>query len=165
MSEALRPADFLPQHPPMIMLAELISVDVPGVASAVPDTSPGCIFYDPELKGVPACAALEYMAQTMALAVGAEYRRRGGSPKIGFVLGTRRLEVKIATFESGKRYVVNAKCVYDDNEFASFDCMIADPDGATVATALLTAYQPPESMLEQGEVVLEGGKVERWKGE
>ena len=67
MNETLRPADFLPHRPPMILLAELISVDVPEEASAVADTSPGCIFYDPELRGVPACAALEYMAQTMAL--------------------------------------------------------------------------------------------------
>lgn len=156
MSESLCPADFLPHRPPMILLSELISVDVPGVASAVADTSPGCIFYDPELKGVPACAAVEYMAQTMALAVGAEHRRRGRPPRVGFVLGTRRLEVKVATFESGKRYVTNAKCVYGDDEFASFDCSITDPDGATVAAALFTAYQPPESLLAQGEVVLEG---------
>ena len=156
MTAALRLEDLLPHRPPMIMLAELISVDVPGEASAVADTSPGCIFYDPELKGVPACAALEYMAQTMALVVGAEHRRRGQTPKVGFVLGTRRMEVKVATFESGKRYVANAKCVYDDDEFASFDCSITDPDGTTVATALFTAYQPPESVLAQGEVVLEG---------
>ena len=155
MSESLPPADFLPHRPPMIMLSELISIDVPGEASAVADTSPGCIFYDPELKGVPACAALEYMAQTMALAVGAEHRRRGQTPKVGFVLGTRRMEVKVAMFESGKRYVANAKCVYDDAEFASFDCSITDPAGVTVATALFTAYQPPESVLKQGEVVLE----------
>ena len=155
MNEPLRPADFLPHRPPMILLAELISVDVPEVASAVPDTSPSCIFYDPELKGVPACAALEYMAQTMALVVGAERRRRGLAPRVGFVLGTRRMEVKVATFESGKRYVANAKCVYDDNEFASFDCSITDPDGTMVAAALFTAYQPPERVLEQGEVVLE----------
>lgn len=156
MTAALRLEDLLPHRPPMIMLAELISVDVPKVASAVLDTSPGCIFYDPELKGVPACAALEYMAQTMALVVGAERRRRGALPKVGFVLGTRRMEVKIATFESGKRYVANAKCIYDDGEFASFDCSITDPDGATVAAALFTAYQPPENVLERGEVVLEG---------
>ena len=155
MSESLRPADFLPHRPPMILLAELISVDVPGVASAVPDTSPSCVFYDPELKGVPACAALEYMAQTMALAVGAERRRRGRTPKVGFVLGTRRMEVKLATFESGKRYVANAKCVYNDEAVASFDCVITDPDGVTVASALFTAYQPPESVLAQEEVTLE----------
>jgi len=155
MTAPCRLEDLLPHSPPMIMLAELISVDVPGEASAVPDTSPGCIFYDPELKGVPACAALEYMAQTMALAVGVERRRRGQPPKVGFVLGTRRMEVKVATFKSGIRYVANAKCVYDDDKFASFDCSITEPDGATVAAASFTAYQPPESVLEQGEVTLE----------
>ena len=155
MSDSLRLVDLLPHRPPMILLAELVSVDVPGEASAEADTSPGCIFYDPELKGVPTCAALEYMAQTMALAVGASRRRRGQAPKVGFVLGTRRMEVKVATFESGKRYVTNAKCVYDDNEFASFDCSILDPDGATVAAASFTAYQPPERVLAQRVVTLE----------
>lgn len=152
MTADLRLEELLPHRPPMILLAELISVEESGGVSAVADTSPGCIFYDSELKGVPACAALEYMAQTMALAVGAGQRRQGLPPKRGFVLGTRRMEVKVATFESGKRYVVNAKCAYEDNEAASFDCSITDPDGVTVATALLTAYQPPERMLELGSL-------------
>ena len=145
MSESLPPADFLPHRPPMIMLAELISIDVPGEASAVADTSPGCIFYDPELKGVPACAALEYMAQTMALAVGADQRRKGEAPKVGFVLGTRRLDVKVSAFESGKRYEVKATCTCADGEVASFDCSITGPEGEIVAAAMLTAYQPPNA--------------------
>ena len=158
MNESPRPADFLPHRPPMVLLAELISVDVPGVASAVADTSPNCIFYDPELKGVPACAALEYMAQTMALAVGAEHRRRGVAPKVGFVLGTRRMEVKVGVFESAKRYVARAKCCYADGEFASFDCSIEIEGGEVVASAMLTAYQPPEDMLAGGEVELKAGR-------
>ena len=155
MSLDSRLLELLPHRPPMTMLAQVVSVEMPGEAVSVADTSAGSVFYDPDLGGIPACVALEYMAQTMALAVGAEHWRRGEAPKVGFVLGTRRMEVKVATFESGKRYVANAKCVYDDDAFASFDCSITDPDGVTVATALFTAYQPPESMLEQGNVELE----------
>ena len=159
MSDGLQFDDLLPHRPPMTLLTQPISVVTRGEATAVADTSPRCIFYDPELKGVPACAALEYMAQTMALAVGAEHRRKGLPPKIGFVLGTRRLEVKVAAFENGKRYGTAAKCVYADDEFASFDCVITDPDGVTVATASLTAYQPPENQIMTGVVSLEGERI------
>ena len=149
--------ELLPHRPPMTMLAQVLSVEVPGEASAVADTSSESIFYDSALGGVPACVALEYMAQTMALAVGAERRRKGAPPRVGFVLGTRRLEVKVAAFESGKRYVTSAKCVFADDASGSFECTITGPDGETVATACLTAYQPPVSMLGAGEVRLKDG--------
>jgi len=156
MKAGLQIDDLLPHRPPMTLLTQPISVEVPGEATAVADTSPGCIFYDRALKGVPACVALEYMAQTMALAVGAERRRNGLSPKVGFILGTRRLEVKVSAFVSGKRYGTSAKCMYKDDEFASFDCVMTDPEGVTVATASLTAYQPSEDLLKSGKVMLEG---------
>ena len=152
-------SELLPHRPPMTMLSQVLSVDEPGVASAVLDTSPDSLFYDPEIGGVPACVALEYMAQTMALAVGAENRRRGSPPKIGFMLGTRRMDVKVDAFESGKRYVATAKFCYVDDEFAASDCSITGPDGETIAEARLTAYQPSEEMLAgDGLTVLKDGR-------
>ena len=148
----------LPHRPPMTLLAQVLSVEVPGEASAVADTSPDLIFHDPALGGVPACVALEYMAQTMALAVGAERCRKGEPPRVGFVLGTRRLEVKVAAFESGKRYVTSAKRVFADDVSVSFDCLITGPDGEMVATASLTGYQPPASKLSAGEALLKDGE-------
>ena len=133
--------ELLPHRPPMILLNQVISVEVSGEAVAVADTSSGSVFYDAELGGVPACVALEYMAQTMALAVGAEQHRKGEAPKVGFVLGTRRLDVKVSVFEVGKRYVVKATCACTDDAVASFDCSITGPEGEIVATATLTAYQ------------------------
>ena len=150
--------ELLPHRPPMTMLSQVLSVDEPDIATAVVDASSGSVFHDSGIGGVPACAALEYMAQTMALAVGADLRRRGVAPKVGFVLGTRRMDVKVGVFESAKRYVAKAKCCYADDEFASFDCLIEDPGGEVVATAKLTAYQPSADMLADGEVVLKDGR-------
>ena len=142
MSGDPRLLELLPHRPPMVMLAQVVSVETPGEAVAVADTSSGSVFHDAGLGGVPACVALEYMAQTMALAVGAERRRKGEPPKVGFVLGARRLDVTVPAFESGKRYVVRATCACADDALASFDCSITGPEGETVATATLTAYQP-----------------------
>ena len=139
----------LPHRRPMTMLAEALPEKEPGTAEAVADTSERCIFFDPAVDGVPSCAALEYMAQTMAIAVGRERRRGGKDPAVGFVLGSRRIEVSADRFKRGARYVVRARCDYTDGEFASFACDISGPGGETVATATLTAFQPSEEQLKE----------------
>ena len=116
-----------------------------GEAVAVADTSPRNVFYDPSAGGVPGCVALEFMAQAMATAVGAIRAARGLPPKVVFVLGARRLVVGIDVFRPDAVYHAHASCAFSDEEFASFNCRISDPGGNTVASASLTAYQPPEN--------------------
>ena len=113
------------------------------------DVGKAAPFYEQALGGVPACGALEYMAQTMALLVGLRDRRRGQKPRIGFVLGSRKLETKIPCFCDGERYRILATCTYEDESFGSFDCTITDGRGETVATATMTAFQP------EGEITTE----------
>lgn len=113
------------------------------------DVGKAAPFYEQALGGVPACVALEYMAQTMALLVGLRDRRRGQKPRIGFVLGSRKLETKIPCFCDGERYRILATCTYEDESFGSFDCTITDGRGETVATATMTAFQP------EGEITTE----------
>lgn len=149
--------ELLPHRPPMTMLSDVVSVDGQGSAVAVADVSEDSIFHDSALGGTPACAAIEYMAQTVALIVGDRHRRNGETPKVGFLLGTRKLDVSIPSFKSGTRYEVTANCIYSDDEFASFDCTITDPDGATVASATLTAFQPPGDPEEFAEKMKERG--------
>ena len=106
-------------------------------------------FYEQTLEGVPSCVTLEYMAQTMALLVGLRDRRRGQKPRIGFVLGSRKLETRLPFFRDGERYRISTTCTYEDESFGSFDCTIADGRGETVATATMTAFQP------EGEITTE----------
>ena len=113
------------------------------------DVGKAAPFYEQALGGVPACVALEYMAQTRALLVGLRDRRRGQKPRIGFVLGSRKLETKIPCFCDGERYRILAMCTYEDESFGSFDCTITDGRGETVATATMTAFQP------EGEITTE----------
>lgn len=117
--------------------------------SAFVDVGKASPFYEQALGGVPACVALEYMAQTMALLVGIRDRRRGVKPRIGFVLGSRKLETKIPCFRGGERYRISSTCTYEDESFGSFDCVITDRGGKEVATATMTAFQP------EGEITTE----------
>lgn len=127
----------------MIMIVgegEISEAEGKGVAYA--DTSEKSLFYEAELGGVPAFAALEYMSQTMALVVGYFNAKKGIPPRIGYVLGSRRLEVDIPVFRKGERYRVEATCLYSDEAFGSFDCRISDGEGRSVARGVLSAYQP-----------------------
>lgn len=147
----------------MILLSGYSEPTEENVVEAFVDIDEKSPFYEVGLGGVPGCVALEYMAQTMALLVGLYRRRKGLPPQVGFVLGSRRLEVAVPCFVKGTRYRVRAKCTYQDEEFGSFDCEIRTADdGAAregedgtmpVAKGTVTAFQPsgeltPEKMEE-----------------
>jgi len=141
---------YLPHAEPMVMIADGEDI-ADGEAAAFAVTSADSVFFDAAVDGVPGCAALEYMAQTMALAVGLKARRNGEEPKIGFILGSRRLETSIPVFRRDGRYRVHAKCDYADDQFGSFICGITDESGATVASGTLTAFQSNANQQQQKE--------------
>ena len=141
--------ELLPHAEPMILLSGYEEQEREESVTAFVDVGRESPFYEQTLGGVPSCVALEYMAQTMALLVGLRDRRRGQKPRIGFVLGSRKLETKIPCFRDGERYRISATCAYEDESFGSFDCTIADGRGELVATATMTAFQP------EGEITTE----------
>ena len=142
--------ELLPQSAPMVLLSgyEEPPADAePNAVEAFVDVTPHSPFFDAALGGVPSCVALEYMAQAMALCIGLLRRRTGLAPKVGFVLGSRRLELKAPAFAVGSRYRVRAACTFQDEAFGSFDCEVRDVAGAVVARGTLTAFQPDAQTL------------------
>jgi len=139
-------ADLLPHAAPMRLLSGYEPWTADAAVTAFVDVSEASPFFDRTLGGVPSCVALEYMAQTMALLVGLTRCRRGERPKMGFVLGSRRLETRIPCFRAGVRYRVTAACTYEDESFGSFDCVISDGSGVEVAKGTLTAFQPADDL-------------------
>jgi len=138
--------ELLPQAGRMVLLTDYAEPMAEDAVEAFVDVGKDSPFFDRTLGGVPSCVALEYMAQTMALLVGLMRRRQGKTPKLGFVLGSRRLETKIPCFREGERYRVSATCTYEDESFGSFDCLIRDAQDATVAKGTVTAFQPQDEM-------------------
>ena len=142
MSHKIPLGELLPQARPMVLLSGYEPPADEAAVEAFVDVTPQAPFFDAALDGVPGCVALEYMAQTMALCVGFLRRKKGLPPQIGFVLGSRRLDVRIPSFQSGARYRVRAACTFQDEEFGSFDCSIRDASDRVVASGSLTAFQP-----------------------
>ena len=98
--------------------------------------------------GVPAWVGIEYMAQAVAAWSGARARAGGGSPKIGYLLGSRRYEAAVPVFEVGAELRVLGLCeLTAENGLGMFDCRI-EHAGRVVASGRLSVFQPPDNSEE-----------------
>ena len=138
MRPSYSPVELLPHRPPRVLIDEIVDFD------AESRTIVAAVDVREEWRGN--WVAIEYMAQTAAALVG-QFDRMGNAAapaRPGFLLGTRRLTLDVAAFETGRRYLVTATNDFADNETASFDCKMADSEGRVVASAHITAYRPSD---------------------
>ena len=137
--------ELLPHRPPMVLIDAVESFDAEARRLVARVTiGENQLFFDG--KGVPNWVAIEYMAQTAAALVG-YYDRHvapGQPARPGLLLGTRKLDLKLERFEAGRKYRISAENAFSDSDAASFVCSIEDDSGATVATANINAYRPPD---------------------
>ena len=121
----------------MVLIDEIVSFDREGesLVAAVTVKREWCESW----------VAIEFMAQTAAALAGLADRAGGyeGPARPGFLLGSRRLDLRLERFEVGRRYLVTAVCNFSDAEAASFDCTIEDGT-EMVAQATLNAYRPDD---------------------
>ncbi len=147
--------DLLPHRPPMVLIDDVESFDAAAKRLVARVTiREGQLFFT--TGGVPNWVAIEYMAQAAAALVGCHDKLVAPDQPVrpGLMLGTRKLDLKLARFEAGKTYRIVAEEVFSDADAASFACGIEDEAGVTVATATLNAYRPPDMeqfMKEQTE--------------
>lgn len=96
-----------------------------------------------------AASGVEYMAQAVAAWAGAQRQKAGGSPKIGFLLGTRRYQCRRAVFQVGETLCVQVRRTFQaDNGLGQFEARILI-GGDEVASANLNVFGPddPETFL------------------
>ena len=131
----------LPHAAPMILLDEIVDFQEERIETAlvIRSASP---FFRPE--GMPAHAALEYMAQTCGAMVGVEALLAEQQPRIGLLLGTRNFHAARRWIKEGERLVVSASVAYRDGEMGVFDCEVRCGN-EEIATAQVTVFQPPDS--------------------
>jgi predicted hotdog family 3-hydroxylacyl-ACP dehydratase len=83
------------------------------------------------------------MAQATAVFDGISRRARGKKPKIGFLLGTRRLELMCDFFVFGMELLVKAERIWDGESVTQYKCKISDlSSGGVLSSANLTVYSP-----------------------
>ncbi len=94
-------------------------------------------------RGVPAWIGLEYMAQAVAAFSGWQERLKGGSPKLGFLLGTRKYLCSTDYFSVGTTLTVTVQLEMEAaNGLNVFQCVLQG-EGVD-ASANLNVFQPDD---------------------
>jgi len=136
---------WVPHRGAMSLLDGVDRCDEQGIAARVRVPAGGLFAVD---GGVPAWVGIEYMAQAVAAWSGGRARACGGSPKIGYLLGSRRYEAALPVFPAGAELRVLAQCeLLGENGLGMFDCRI-EHDGRVLASARLSVFEPPRDSEE-----------------
>jgi len=130
----------IPHRGAMRLLDRVLLVDEDRAEAEVEVPFDGLFVRDGQ---VPPWVGIEYMAQTVAAWAGARERGRGGAPRAGLLLGTRRYAVDCDGFPSGARLRVTAQCeLIGSNGLGQFHCRI-EMNGAVVAQSHISVLDPP----------------------
>jgi predicted hotdog family 3-hydroxylacyl-ACP dehydratase len=134
--------EILPHGAKMVVIDRLVAHDhTRSVASVtVRRDSKFC-----EKTGVPGWVGIEYMAQTVAAHAGFDARLRGKPPAIGFLLGTRSYECRVAEFPLGSELEITVEPLFTDAGLGSFNCIIESDE--VLASAVISIYQPDDEEL------------------
>lgn len=94
-------------------------------------------------QGVPAWIGLEYMAQAVGAYAGWQERLKGGPPKLGFLLGTRKYLCTTDYFAIGTKLIVTVQLEMEAaNGLNVFQCVLQG-EGVD-ASANLNVFQPDD---------------------
>lgn len=139
------PARYLPHHPPMLLLDRVVSADAETTRCRVTVGSQ-CALFRADDGSYPNALFIEFMAQTIGVYAG--IRDGSGQPRVGFLLGSRNIELRKEKIFEGDVYDIDAHCVFFGQEElpSQFECRVSE-NGAEAASAVLTVYRP--SSLQQ----------------
>jgi len=130
----------LPHSGPMVLLDQVVAADAESLSAAV-NVREDSLFY---VEGaVGSWVGLEYMAQAIGAFAGYRARLCGEPVRIGYLLGTRRYECRVAHFAVGSRLKIHVKRIWQviPEGLAAFDCRINGESGV-LASAQVTVFQP-----------------------
>lgn len=131
---------WVPHRGPLSLLDGVEHCDEQGIEARV-RVPAGGVFGDDD--GVPAWLGIEYMAQAVAAWSSGRARAAGGSPRIGYLLGSRRYEAALPVFPVGADLRVLAQCeLMGDNGLGMFDCRI-EHAGRVLASGRISVFEPP----------------------
>ena len=102
------------------------------------------MFY--EADGLPTWASIELMAQTVSLYAGVQGDKHGTPPRLGFLLGTRKLELPFSHFAPDSVLTITATRHYVHENLGVFHCAIYLGDDPPTISATLSVYEPDDEI-------------------
>ena len=134
-------AELVPHSGTMSLLTSIVDYGDDWLRAEVHIT-PESTFADD--RGVPAWIGLEYMAQTIAAYGGLGERERGGIPKIGFLLGSRKFLCDADILPLGQKLLVNVQVeMLSESGLNVFNCEMRGQ--GLSATAVVNVFQPKDA--------------------
>lgn len=134
----------VPHAAPMLLIDRVLAADAESLTAEVRITK-NSLFFTPT-HGVPAYVGIEYIAQSVAAYSGwrAQSAAPGTVPKIGYLLGTRKMTMACDGFADGDALVIHVKNIFEDGEMGVFDGEVRKGD-ETLVTARINVYQPNDA--------------------
>ncbi|MCL1058408.1 hotdog family protein [Shewanella gelidimarina] len=135
---------FIPHRQPMVLISNLLEYEADSLLTQtkITTTSP---YFDDSLQGVPNYVGIEYMAQSIAALAGVEAHLRQDIIRVGFLLGTRKLNMHLSHFTAGETYQTQVTRLYqEESGLAVFDCKIMHNE-QIVAEANVNVFQPQDT--------------------
>lgn len=133
-------ATLVPHSGAMALLGRLLAADTETLDAEL-TIGPESMFCGDD--GVGAWVGIEYMAQAVAAHAGYGAQLRNEAVHVGFLLGTRRYTCTQALFPLGSVLRIHVERVLQgENGLGAYECSIAGADGAELAQATITVFQP-----------------------
>jgi len=104
------PGSIVPHKGKMLLLSRIVSYDLEEqTLCAEYDITEDCIFYNKVIKGVPAYAGFEFIAQAIAAFSGIRGHLSGEEPKIGYILSVSSMQIDNHLFQAGSTVQIKVK--------------------------------------------------------
>ena len=130
-------AECLPHAGAMVLLDEICRVGE-NFAECSLRVKEDCLTRN-SLGEVPIWVGIEYMAQCAAVVAGCS--NASEAPKVGFLLGSRKVECRAEAFYLGQELRVRAELTATMGTMCSFACTVCDErDGKELVSATLNVY-------------------------
>ncbi|KXZ72860.1 hypothetical protein [Acinetobacter venetianus] len=130
---------YIPHEQPMVFIDHIVEANE-GYAIAELTITPELMFC--ETDGLPTWASIEIMAQTISAYSGWRGQQLQQEPKVGFLLGTRKLQLPFAYFKIGQLLKIRVEQQYLHEGLGQFSCEIHCDEH--VISAMLSVYEPTD---------------------
>lgn len=132
-------AELLPHRGSAVLLRRVVAHDATSTTCEVEPAA--SVLWQNEDGSVPVAVALEYMSQAIAAHGGLTDLEAGRERRPGFFLGTRRLDLKVASFAPGEVLEVTARHLRGSAGMLAFDCAVRRPGQTeSMVSGVLTVY-------------------------
>jgi predicted hotdog family 3-hydroxylacyl-ACP dehydratase len=132
-------AELIPHARRMLLLDRVLEHGPEHAVCAV-DVARSELFQDAD-GGVPAWVGIEYLAQCTAVYGSLAARAAGRPPRIGPLIGGRRVKLLVDRFEAGQQLRVAVRHLRGDRGLVAFDGRIQDAAGGeTLVEGRLNVY-------------------------